>query len=409
MMRQAAVLTTILAAFLATALAAAAPQLPPAPQLPGDSIRVSLITFAPGDETYELFGHTELRVISSDLATAANPAGDWFFNYGVFDFTTPGFFWRFARGQSDYLCMPVLPSLVTQDNEGRKMTEQVLDLSDDEACALRDYLAWNAQPENREYRYRYFSDNCATRPRDIIERAVGGTLQYHHDSLLRATTYRQLLTRYTTHYPWEQFGIDMILGAPCDTLIDTRQQMFVPMLLARAMATATRDRDGRATPIVSQTIVLLDGPDDGTVLPPTPWYLGPVAAMTALLLITLAVCLHDWRRRRLSRWFDTIFFLSLAIAGAVVWFVAFASSHEATWPNYNVLWLNPLWLVLAVLVWRRKWVRPLRYAALAGAILTLITALVWLTCLQVPNVAFWPLAAATTARTLTLVHHTKRQ
>ncbi|MBP5561735.1 MAG: DUF4105 domain-containing protein [Muribaculaceae bacterium] len=390
----------LIAAFLSTITMHAAPQVPPAPEIAGDSIRVSLITFAPGADTYELFGHSELRVISRDLATPSNPCGDWFINYGVFDFTTPGFFWRFARGESDYLCMAVPPHLVAVDNEGRKMTEQVLDLSHDEARALRDYVVWNSQPENREYRYRYFSDNCATRPRDIIERAVGDSLRYG-DSLMGQVTFRDVMSHYTANYPWEQFGIDMILGAPCDTIINVRQQMFVPMLLAQAMATATRDSNGKQTTLVNETNVLLDGPEEGTVLPPTPWYLSPMAAMLVVLVITLAMCWRDWRRRRLTRWFDTLFYVALAVMGGVVCFVAFFSSHEATWPNYNVLWLNPLWLALAILVRRDKWSRARRYVALALTALTLTTMAVWLARLQVPNAAFWPLAVATLARTIT--------
>ena len=393
-------LATTIAALTLALTAKAAPQLPAAPQIAGDSIRVSLITFAPGQDTYELFGHSELRVISRDLATPANPMGDWFFNYGVFDFTTPGFFWRFARGESDYLCMPMPPNLVTVDNEGRKMTEQVLDLSHDEARALRDYVTWNAQPANREYRYRYFSDNCATRPRDIIEKAVHGKLHYS-DNLLGQVTFRDVMSHYTVNYPWEQFGIDMILGAPCDTAITMRQQMFVPMLLAQAMASATRDSIGKKTPLVKETIVLLDGPEEGNVLPPTPWYLSPMAAMLAVLVLTLWMCWRDWRRRRLTRWFDTVFYMALAVMGGIVCFVAFFSSHEATWPNYNVLWLNPLWLAPAILVWRDKWQRARHYVALALAVLTLTTMAVWLARLQVPNAAFWPLAAATLARTAT--------
>ena len=43
-------------------------------------------------------------------------------------------------------------------------------------CLL--YTSENYRPENRVYRYNFFYDNCATRPRDQIERAINGTLQY---------------------------------------------------------------------------------------------------------------------------------------------------------------------------------------------------------------------------------------
>ena len=42
-------------------------------------------------------------------------------------------------------------------------------------------LEENYRPENRIYRYNFFYDNCATRPRDLIEKSIDGTLQYADD------------------------------------------------------------------------------------------------------------------------------------------------------------------------------------------------------------------------------------
>ena len=61
-----------------------------------DSIRLSLLTCAPGEEIYSLFGHTAIRY--EDPANGI----DAVFNYGLFSFNTPNFILRFSLGETDY-------------------------------------------------------------------------------------------------------------------------------------------------------------------------------------------------------------------------------------------------------------------------------------------------------------------
>ena len=69
-----------------------------------DSIRLSLLTCAPGEEIYSLFGHTAIRY--EDPANGI----DAVFNYGLFSFNTPNFILRFSLGETDYqLGLPTTP------------------------------------------------------------------------------------------------------------------------------------------------------------------------------------------------------------------------------------------------------------------------------------------------------------
>ena len=126
--------------------------------------------------------------------------------------------------------------------EERRMVEQELNLPQDRAIMVRDFLWKNALPENRTYRYKFLSDNCSTRPRDIIEMAAGDGLQYPAmgDTTV---TYRDILAHYCRNYAWEKFGIDLVLGWNVDTVIDQRATMFIPMLLMDAVAGATITTD----------------------------------------------------------------------------------------------------------------------------------------------------------------------
>ena len=61
-----------------------------------DSIRLSLMTCAPGSEIYAHFGHTAIRYENYTRKI------DLVFNYGMFNFREPNFVWRFVKGETDY-------------------------------------------------------------------------------------------------------------------------------------------------------------------------------------------------------------------------------------------------------------------------------------------------------------------
>ena len=129
-----------------------------------DSVRVSLLTCAPGSEIYSLFGHTALRY--------ENPAKgeDWVFNYGLFSFDTPNFVYRFVKGETDYQ-LGVIPYRYFEGEyamRGSSVYQQELNLTDKEKENVIRLLRENYLPANRVYRYNYFYDNCTTRARDKV-------------------------------------------------------------------------------------------------------------------------------------------------------------------------------------------------------------------------------------------------
>ena len=391
---------TVLCALCATGTLEAAPELPfPAEPVQSqeqqeDSVRVSLVTFYPGSEPHNIWGHSEIRVQQGPI--------DLYFNYGVFDFQAPAFMWRFMLGETDYICAPVPRVYATIGMEERRMVEQELNLPQDRALAVRDFLWNNAQPENREYRYKFLSDNCSTRPRDIIELAAGEGLQYPAmgDS---AVTYRDILAHYCRNYAWEKFGIDLVLGWDVDTILDQRATMFIPMLLMDAVAGATITTDSVTVPLVKATTVPIDKSTEGNVRPPTPWYISPMSMAILVLALTLLVSCRDWRRRDVLRWFDAILFSVGGLAGCLLFFLIFFSSHEATSPNINIAWLHPLLLLLAVLPWFKKTRNAARWLHALNALIVLLLMLAWPWQPQVGNLAFFPLMAALVTRSLTNV------
>ena len=101
---------------------------------------------------------------------------DRVYNFGMFSFSKPNFVYRFVKGETDYALAGYpfeyfIPEYVERNS---KVVEQVLNLSQRQAESLYLQLEWLRLPQNREYRYNYVLDNCATRPRDMIEKVTGG-------------------------------------------------------------------------------------------------------------------------------------------------------------------------------------------------------------------------------------------
>ena len=387
---------TMLCALCATGSLDAAPT-PPVQPLEAqeeEPVSVSLVTFYPGSEPHNIWGHSEIRVQQGPI--------DLYFNYGVFDFQAPAFLWRFILGQTDYLCVPVPRAYATMGMEQRRMVEQELNLPQDRALAVRDFLWNNAQPENRVYRYKFLSDNCSTRPRDIIEMAAGEGLQY--PTMADSTvTYRDILAHYCRNYAWERFGIDLVLGWDVDTVLDQRATMFIPMLLMDAVAGATIKTDSVTMPLVKATTVPIDKSTEGNVRPPTPWYLSPLTVALLVFALALIVSGRDWRRRDITKWFDTLLFTIGGLAGCLLFFLICFSTHEATSPNINIVWLHPLLLLLAVLPWFRKTRTAACWLHGINALVVALLMLLWPVQPQVGNIAFFPLMATLVMRSLTNV------
>ncbi len=325
--------------------------------------RVSLLTADPGADIYQLEGHTALRVTAPGEYDVA-------INWGVFDFKAPNFVYRFVKGETDYMCAAYPVTLFFDEyvREGRRVTEQVLDLTPAQAERVVELIQENLLPENRVYRYNYVLDNCATRPLAIIEKAIGDTLAFSApDNFVYGETgrseadyadgapdtFRREMTRYHRSYPWYQFGIDLALGSGIDRPVSTRERGFAPVYLRALLADATipADSAGERRPVVSSEWVVLEGNPDGVCERLTSAPFTPRAVSGYILAVAIALAIYDIRRRKLSRWFDSLMFGVYGLLGCVLTFLIFVSSHEATSPNYLYLWLNPICLFAAVGIW----------------------------------------------------------
>ena len=360
---------------------------------------ISLVTCYPGSRNYELYGHTMIRVQIEGQ--------DLLFNYGIFNFKQSGFIYRFVKGDCDYSLAAYPMQYLTQGYEDRKIVEQVLDLDDAQKVDIISFLWNNVQPENAVYRYGWAYNNCATKPRDIIENAVGGSLEYGKPKRGEAT-FRSIMAHFDKNYPWQQFGIDMVLGYDLDHKLDYREQMFSPIILMEAMAGATQERDGKRIPVVKATNILVEGGDEGAVLGPTPMVLTPMFVLTLLLVIVLALTIKERLSKRHYRWLDSVVFGVYGLVGVLVAFLTFVSSHYGTSSNLHIVWLHPLLLLPAIMEWIKR-MRPLvAIIHVVNALLIVLLAAGWYWLPQSGNMALVPMAGISLIRSVNYVIALKR-
>ena len=359
-----------------------------------DSIRISLITCAPGEDIYSLFGHTAIRV------TIPDQNYDIAYNYGIFDFNSENFIWRFSLGQTDYLLgkYPFEYFLGEYIASHRAVWEQELDLSFDEKITLINDLETNYLPENRVYRYNFLYDNCATRPLNKINDIKAGSIELIETDNT-PYSFRDLIHRYTKGHPWSEFGMDLCLGSKADKIVGIEEKIFVPIELMQAI-----DGANTKTGVITKPIANLYEPDSSATTENSIWnIITPLTLFTSVALVLAIICYREYKRRKTFWGIDAILFPIYGVAGCILAFLSFFSEHPAVSPNYILFLFHPFHLIFAPYIIRGEIKRTkIWYHYLNGMVLTLF--LVFLPLIpQNFNFAVVPLAICLLLRSVTYI------
>ncbi len=299
--------------------------------------RFSLLTCTPGTSSSTIYGHSAIRV--QDPVTGM----DLVYNYGTYSFNEPNFLWKFLRGKLKYSL-----SVSRYHNfynsyalRGRGIYEQDFILTEAQTAELNDFLADNYRPENRNYLYDFLEDNCATRIRDIFNRS-----QYGFDDMPTDRTWRDELHRMNSGAKWMSYGIDLILGSRCDRKITLAQEMFLPDRLSEHIASHHNINTGEN--LTTLPIEILKPADEEmSIFGKLALWANPIVIYSILLLIYIFTFLKVQKKEKFINIFSTIFYMLIGIGGLIIAFMWFGTDHVWTKMNWNILWMNPLFLVAA--------------------------------------------------------------
>ncbi|WP_209405974.1 DUF4105 domain-containing protein [Pseudozobellia sp. WGM2] len=334
--------------------------------------KISIITCGPGDQIYSAFGHSAFRVNDSSQGI------DVVYNYGTFDFTTPNFTLKFARGKLDYtLARQSFPYfLLSYEEENRWVKEQVLDLSITQRQELFDYLENNYLPENRDYKYDFFFNNCSTKIWDVLQETYGGKLRFNENYLDKLFTHRELIRQNVPINSWLGFGIDLALGSVIDDVATAKEHMFLPAYNMKQLSVTSLDNQALTKEETPLYEVRKSSSSDSFFLSPAFW-------LTLFLIMVLALTFIDFRNNTRRRWLDFMLFFIPGIIGLVIIFLWFLTDHTETASNFNLIWAFPFHIIVAFIVARKRgpnWVA--RYALFSLGLIT-VSALIYLFHIQI--------------------------
>jgi len=301
-----------------------------------DSTDVYLITCAPGNETYSIYGHTALRICVRGTSI------DRVYNWGIFDFSTPNFAFRFARGRLDYMLGSYGYDIFVNEYiaEGRAVWSQTLNLTTAEKEKLFAMINENLKPENVKYRYDFFFDNCATRIRDILVSAASDTIIFPVKE--KQQTFRQLIDPKQKVLPWIDFGADMLLGLQADKKASVADEMFLPAYLMDNLSASVIVHGNNREPIAGKPVTVVDLP--AVPAGARPWM--PLLVFSLILLFVLLVTFVPGPSLP-GRITDIILFIIYSVLALLLIFTNFFSQHDALHYNLLILGINPLIPVLA--------------------------------------------------------------
>lgn len=309
-----------------------------------DSIEVSLLTCAPHNEVYSLYGHTAIRYFNKHTGE------DWVFNYGVFDFNKSFFILKFIFGITDYQ-LGVMPFHVFQkeyEKNNRQVIEQVLNLTLEEKEGIYNSLKQNYRPENRIYRYNFIYNNCTTKARDIIEKGINGTIIYPKDD--NNLTIREYIHKHTSDYPWTEFGNDLCLGLSTDLPIDNKTKQFLPFNLFSDFKNAQIYAKNNKRPLVKEQRIVVDSgmKSNDNNIP-----LSPTTCGFIIFAFSLIIAYIEYKKKMTFITWDVIMSVVFGTAG-IITLALFCSLHPSTSTNLTILILNPTHYIYIYPIIKRK-------------------------------------------------------
>ena len=301
-----------------------------------ENARISLLTCSPGEELYARYGHTAIRVCDTTTNT------DVVFNYGIFDFNTEHFYWKFVRGETWYElgASPMKWFMREYEYYHRPVYEQVLNLTPEQREAIWEALVVNYEPENRKYLYNFVFDNCATRPYWLIAKALGGTIVSNYTGYTGAT-YRTFIRHYTGSMSWANAGINLLFGPKADKPMSSEQRLFLPEELMLFLQQAHL---ANGEPIVSESQI------GSFEVQPTPWYASWPLGLALYFLLIAAISCYDRCRGKWSYGVEIAFGIPYILLLVLVTFLTFFSCHPLVGFGWRLL-IIPLTHLCARLIY----------------------------------------------------------
>ncbi|HEY2733870.1 MAG TPA: DUF4105 domain-containing protein [Polyangiales bacterium] len=311
-----------------------------------EDLVIKLVTFGPGDDIYNYFGHNGMIVQD----TAAKEAG--LYNFGMFHFGMD-MLPNYMKGRLTFWVAetPVRATFAHYVEMNRSIRVQELNLSPDKRKFIAEALARNALPENRDYLYQHYYNNCSTRLRDLIDQAIGGQFKRALSGPARLN-YRNQTRRYAQKNPLLDFALVFWMNDEMERPIKQWDELFLPEELEAQVARAHYiDERGQQLPLVAAAYDVFEAKRAPTPMWPNrrwPWTLaiGIGIGLSAWLTAQWSLRSRSTWPRRLLGLQHALFGATFGLLGTLGFLMWTLTEHTVTYRNENQWLANPLTLAL---------------------------------------------------------------
>ncbi|TDQ25514.1 lipoprotein N-acyltransferase Lnb domain-containing protein [Tenacibaculum caenipelagi] len=347
--------------------------------------QISIITSGPGEALYEKFGHTAIRVKDPVLQL------DLIYNYGIFDFDDPNFYLNFTKGFMKYKLAryPFYLSLKSSQEDERWVKEQILNLTQQQKNEFFQFLETNAEPENASYFYDPFFDNCATRPRDIVQKVAGDNLIFKDDFVSESLSLRQLMNKEINPNTWGSLGINIALGSRLDKTATPIEYLYLPDYVFEACKASKIIKDGKEENLVQKTNVLLDFEEKQSKSDA----FSPFLAILLSSLLGLCITYKDIKNSKRTIWLDFSLLFITGTLGLLIVFLWFFTNHSTAPNNFNFLWAFAPNILVAFFLLKKNPPKWIHFYIKILLVFLALTPIVWLTKIQLYTYPMIPLFA----------------
>ncbi len=340
---------------------------------------VSIITAGPGEELYEAFGHSAIRVKDPVLNL------DLIYNYGMFDFNQPNFYSNFAKGNMVYSLAryDFKYFLASYKIDKRWLKEQILNLSKDEKQQFFIFLENNALPQNRNYSYDPYFDNCATILRDITKSILGNKVTFNNKLIDKNFTLRELTNNEIHWNTWGSFGLNLIAGVILDKKSTYEEHMFLPDYVYSAFKDASLLIDNQPNKLVKKENVLLNFEEKQQSIS----IFNPFLIFSIISLFGIWVTYRDYKNNKRTKLLDFTLLFTTGLIGCIVIFLWFFSSHSTAPNNFNFLWAFAPNIIISFIILKKhqsNWIH--KYYQL------LLILLIWVLFIWILGIQEFPLS-----------------
>ena len=326
-------------------------------QTRGNDLTIKIAVMGQGDELYFWWGH--IALVIDDVRTKESR----FYDYGLFSFDNDNFFLNFAFGRLWYSCGVSQSeyNIASYIHTNRDVVLYTLDISPEKREEARQYAERSILPENRNYLYHHFKHNCAHPILDIIDLVTDGQFKKQFTAEPGRFTLRQHVRRHTWYSPVIDWILNFWMGQDIDTPLTVWDELFLPAEIGSRISDFTYiDSRGISRPLVSDVEVVYQAQGRPAILDfPRKQWLRELAF--SLFLSLILGCLFHLQKKFPARGqvalgiAHSLFGLIFGGAGLVLFFMSFFTSHDYTYHNANLLFANPLLLIVVPL--------GIRYAA----------------------------------------------